>query len=287
MSYAPTSLLNLRDYLKEHTGLSAISLGIVGDSAHKSGYHLGKDRIFSASGQGWNDYSVRTSRDKNGLTNAASAIDIGNFAGLRHLSIWLVRECQRNAPGTSDIREIIYSPDGDRVLRYDRNRGITSAPREGEADNSHRLHSHISWQRDSQSRDKIRVFKEFFEPVEFDMGIAFQLIEHVSGVATVKSDVQHWLIRQRDGETLKVAPGEKREVYAGVKTLSPVKALPAGLDAWLIGERIGDETVNIEAAFLLKKDVDFVADPVPDCSATEEQLIVAEGKLLNIKAIVG
>ena len=164
MSYAPATLLELRAYLQSKTGLSPVSLGIVGNTAHVRGYHLGKDRIFSLSGIGWSDYSVRLTRDKNGLTNAASAMDIGNFTKLRSLSMWLVRQCQLNAPGTQDIREIIYSPDGITVLRYDRARGYNSAPRTGEADNSHRTHTHISWYRDSQNRGKVDLFKRYFNP---------------------------------------------------------------------------------------------------------------------------
>lgn len=286
MSYAPSELLELQTYLKGHTGLTSISLGIVGDTAHKSGYHLGKDRIYSSSGQGSNDYSVRTTRDKVGLTSAASAMDIGNFPGLRQFSIWLVKQCQTNQPGTKDIREIIYSPDGERVLRYDRERGYASKPQTGEADDSHRTHTHISWYRDAQSHDRIPLFKLFFEPSELDMGVSFRLINHVSGVAVVKDDADHWLIRQRDGEPLRVEANEKREVYAEIAFTVPWRAFPIGTEAWLIGEKVGEGS-NIEAAFLLKKDVDFTADPVPDCSSTEEKLIIAEGKLGNIKAIVG
>lgn len=168
MSYAPSSLLALRSYLKEHTGLSTVSLGIVGDSNHLSGYHLGRDRIYDGTGpgQGDADYSVRTARDRSGLTNAAMAIDIGNFARLRAMSVWLVSRCRANAPGTRDIREVIYSPDGQTVLRWDRERGINSDPRPGEADSSHRTHTHVSFYRDSESRSKVEIFVPFFEPQE-------------------------------------------------------------------------------------------------------------------------
>ena len=164
MSTQPTSLIALRAFLGPRTGLSAGNLGIVGDARHLRGYHLGRDRIFSATGAGWADYSVRTARDKAGLTNHASAMDIGNFPRLRSLSVWLVAQARANKPGTSDIREIIYSPDGRTVLRWDRERGFASAPRTGEADDSHKWHTHISWFRDSLGRDKVTPFRAFFAP---------------------------------------------------------------------------------------------------------------------------
>lgn len=165
MSYAPDSITKLAAYWRARKG---VNLGIVGDTRHLKGYHLGKDRIYDGSGPGLGDrdYSVMTARDRAGLTNAASAIDLGKLNGgyldLRKFSMWLVKRCQAGAPGTSDIREVIYSPDGKRILRYDRQRGRTSAPREGEADASHAWHTHISWYRDAESRDKVGTFAPFF-----------------------------------------------------------------------------------------------------------------------------
>jgi hypothetical protein len=59
-------------------------LGVVGNDRHCSGYHLGRDRIFSRCacrpdgtcepGQGDKDYSVSRSRDRIGLSSSASAI---------------------------------------------------------------------------------------------------------------------------------------------------------------------------------------------------------------------
>ena len=172
MSYTPGTLFALRNYLIGQTHLSAVQLGVVGNAAHTSGYHLGRDRIFSSTGKGWNDYSIRTLRDRRGLTNAAMAMDIGSRSTdgrwtprrLRSMSVWLVAACRRNAPGTSDIREVIYSPDGISVLRWDRQRGFASAPRLGEADSSHRTHTHISWYRDSENRSKLAPFVRYFEP---------------------------------------------------------------------------------------------------------------------------
>lgn len=161
MTYAPASLRTLASYWKEQGG---VNLGIVGDAGHAAkgySYHLGRDQLAVSA------YSRQTARDKAGLSEAASAIDIGRLDGtlvrLRTFSLWLVGEGRRNAHGTVDIREIIYSPDGKVVLRWDRERGYASAPRPGEADNSHLTHTHISYYRDSEARDKVEVFRGFFE----------------------------------------------------------------------------------------------------------------------------
>lgn len=168
MTYAPARLLALRNYLMPRTGLSAGNLGIVGDAAHavRATYHNGRDR-FAASGLDTcaENYTICTARDRAGLTNAAAAMDIGNHPDLRKLSRWLVARCRENAPGTRDIREVIYSPNGVQVLRWDRERGVQSLPvAEPQLDPSHRWHTHVSWYRDSELRDKLIVFKPYYEP---------------------------------------------------------------------------------------------------------------------------
>jgi len=168
MTYAPPTLAKLAAYWTTHGG---INLGIVGDVSHVAkgtSYHLGKDQLATGA------YSTQTARDRAGLTNAASAIDLGRlngtYAGLRQFSKWLVDEARHNKPGTSDMREIIYSPDGAQVLRWDRERGFASVPRGGEADTSHLTHTHISWYRDAEQRDHTTAFRPFFEePAEEDM----------------------------------------------------------------------------------------------------------------------
>lgn len=162
MSQNPQALVDLRAFLMPLTGLAAISLGIVGNAAHKSGYHLGRDRIFGPDGEGDTDYSVKSERDHAFVTNAASAMDIGSFDRLREMSKFIVAQGQANAPDTRDIREVIFSPDGTRVLRWDRQRGFMSEPTE-EGDSSHRTHTHVSWYRDSVDRDKRALFARFFD----------------------------------------------------------------------------------------------------------------------------
>jgi len=165
MTYAPKQLGALGAYWKQQGG---VFLGVVGDTRHTKGYHLGKDRIFDGAGPGigWSDYSVRTARDKAGLTDGASAIDLGKLNGsfpqLRRFSVWLVAECRRNAPGTRDIREIVYTPDGVTVYGWSREAGYNSKPIKDYGDSSHLWHTHVSFYRDSEDRDKRPLFAPYF-----------------------------------------------------------------------------------------------------------------------------
>jgi hypothetical protein len=149
MSYAPADLLDIRDDLIVRLDLDANALGIVGDMAHIGGYHCGADRVTTR------DYSVvESGRDRAGLSNAASALDIGDFdlvhAGrritLRSLSTALVTACLSGDIRTRDIREVIYSPDGVTVARWDR-LGVRSS-----GDSSHLWHTHVSMFRDAEGR---------------------------------------------------------------------------------------------------------------------------------------
>jgi hypothetical protein len=168
MTYAPAALKAAQTYLRSQTGLDWVSLGIVGDSDHRGGYHCGWDRRRIVNGE-LADYAwEESSRDSSHKTDAAAALDVGNFSkggkNLRTFSIWLVEQCKANAPGTKDIREIIYSPDGRTVKRWDRLGKRTSG------DSSHLSHTHISYHRDAEARDKTGLFKRYFEP-EANMAI--------------------------------------------------------------------------------------------------------------------
>jgi hypothetical protein len=161
VTFAPQTLIAVASLWESHGG---VNLGIVGDTEHAAkgySYHLGSDQLSPDA------YSIRTTRDRNGLSHAASAIDLGrvngSLTGLRAFSRWLVAQAQADMPGTSDIREIIYSPDGQTVLRWDRERGASSTPRAGEADSSHLTHTHISWYRDSEFRDRTTAITPYWE----------------------------------------------------------------------------------------------------------------------------
>lgn len=239
MTFSPPKLLELRAFLAPHTGLSAGNLGIVGDTAHaKRGvsYHLGRDQLTADA------YSRKTARDRGGLTNAASAMDIGNHKDLRRMSLDLVAACRENAPGTSDIREVIYSPDGKKVLRWDRERGFDSKPKRGEADDSHLFHTHVSWYRDSEGSDKLRVFKPLYGEGEEDVPL-----------------IEFTLAKDEQGGTIKVKEGG-----ATVVTIDGGErpSLPAGL----VRPVLGPATLKIRGdlphymLFIGTKEIGFVSE---------------------------
>lgn len=162
MTYAPAALKAAQTYLRSKTGLDWVSLGIVGDSAHRGGYHCGWDRRRLVDGE-LADYAwEESSRDSSHRTDASAALDVGYFSkggkNLRTFSVWLVDQCRAGAAGTRDIREVIYSPDGKVVKRWDRLGKRTSG------DSSHLSHTHISYHRDAEDRDKVGLFKRYFEP---------------------------------------------------------------------------------------------------------------------------
>ncbi|MCF0094519.1 hypothetical protein [Micromonospora sp. MH99] len=174
MTRAPANLLAVRSLLLTHLNvdpktvrdadLEPAEVGIVGDPAHRGGYHCGSDRVVT------NDYSVvESSRDRNGLTLDAAALDVGGFSvrsgGRTHtlpsFSLWCVGQCAANAADTRDIREIIYSPDGTTVKRWDRLGKRTSG------DSSHRWHTHFSFFRDAikAGRDQRPLFRRYLTSI--------------------------------------------------------------------------------------------------------------------------
>lgn len=175
MTTAPESLKAVRRLLLEHldihenstaypTDLDPAEVGIVGDPNHRGGYHCGADRV------DLDDYSVRESpRDRNGLSDYACALDIGAWSmriagkthNLRSMSTWLVAQCKAGAPDTRDIREIIYSPDGTTVRRWDR------LGKRSTGDSSHRWHTHISYHRDAikDGRDQALLMRRYLTSI--------------------------------------------------------------------------------------------------------------------------
>jgi hypothetical protein len=152
-----------------HSDLDPAEVGIVGDPAHIGGYHCGSDRVRREGGQ-IRDYSVTESpRDRSGLADWACALDIGEFRvtvggrayDLPHLSAWIVGQCKANAPDTRDIREVIWSPDGRTVKRWDR------LGRRSTGDSSHRWHTHISYHRDAikAGRDQVGLFRRYLTSI--------------------------------------------------------------------------------------------------------------------------
>lgn len=191
MTYAPASITKAAAVWVAHGGVNA---GIVGSiTTHCRGYHLGRDRILGPCackpagecrpGQGWNDYSVTLQRDRAGLTDAAAALDLGpikgSYAALQRFSRWLVAQCVASSADTDDIRELIYSPDGIAIYEWLRDRGEGSmpvrVPNPSTSMLTHRRHTHLSYYRDTEGRDKRPVFWRYFNaptpqpPAEVDM----------------------------------------------------------------------------------------------------------------------
>jgi hypothetical protein len=184
-TYAPKTIQDARTWVIANLHVPAASVGIVGDTAHAAtgtSYHLGKANLKPTS------YSiVESSRDRKGLTDAAAALDIGNFSlslggkthGRATFSAWLVDQCERGAADTLDIREVIYSLDGKTVHRWDRLRKRTTG------DSSHTYHTHISYFRDAESRDKTALFKRYLATIS---GVGMPLTT-ADGVTVWKTDV--------------------------------------------------------------------------------------------------
>ncbi|MEV5692982.1 hypothetical protein [Micromonospora globbae] len=218
MTRAPANLMAVRSLLLTHLNidkdrtrdadLEPAEVGIVGDPNHRGGYHCGSDRVVA------NDYSVVESpRDRAGLTLDAAALDVGQFrvtsAGrthdLRSFSVWCVGQCAANAPDTRDIREIIYSPDGRTVRRWDRLR------RRSSGDDSHLWHTHFSFFRDAikAGRDQTPLFRRYLigigliasPPKEDEMELTDKLRRDtgnpnrtVDDVLADLSNLRNWLI---------------------------------------------------------------------------------------------
>lgn len=166
MTTAPASLKAARLFILDKLpDMDPLSVGIVGDDNHArtgSSYHLGESALRPDS------YTiVESPRDRAGLSDDAAALDVGWFSitvkgvthTLRTYSVWLVAQCQAGAPDTLDIREVIYSPDGKVVKRWDRLRVRTTGP------DSHLTHTHQSYFRDSTGRDKTALFRRYFTEI--------------------------------------------------------------------------------------------------------------------------
>lgn len=221
MTYAPKSITDAMRVWTTHGG---VNLGIVGNTAHTVGYHLGKDRIYDGSGPGIgdSDYSVKLARDKAGLTNAASAMDLGrlngSLTGLQKYSNWLVAKCKAGAPGTRDVREVIFSPDGKVVKRWDNNAKVlyNGGTGTGQGDDSHLTHTHISFFRDSEGRDKTILFTPFFEATTPPTGVDMPALKSylpgytvkVKGTSNIRKDAK------LTATIIRTVPADKTETWA-------------------------------------------------------------------------
>jgi hypothetical protein len=171
MTYAPADLLAIQRYAHDRTGMPWDALGIIHGTPQGGGYHEGHD-LLHAAGRApedpGSDYSYTESqRDRSGLTDAGSAFDLGgDFGRFREITMGIVHACERGDPRTRDVREVIYTPDGQVVRRWDR------LGRRSSGDSSHLSHTHISFFRDAEGRRNqsdnfLGLLRELFEGVDY------------------------------------------------------------------------------------------------------------------------
>lgn len=266
MTFAPATLTALQAYYVAHGG---VNLGIVGNARHCKGYHLGRDRIYGTcackpsgtcvAGLKDNDYSVHTTRDRNGLTDAASAVDLGKIDGsivkLRDFTRFLFDLCQRKTALTNDVREVIGSVDGKTVLGWS-----ALAPdklQSGYGDSSHLTHTHISFYRDSQSRDKRPIFAAYFEKEDTE-------------------DMRSWPVSDSKAAIVKGALIHKNtaDVLAGVKVsgdyliLDPARSMPylGEVIPGVIAVHRTDENGNLTGLVWFTKKTNATLSPATDIS---------------------
>jgi hypothetical protein len=258
MTFAPDPLKALQGFIVAH---GAVQLGVTGDTRHKKAgfsYHLGADDLKPHAS------SARLPRDVAGLSNAASAMDIGKvggtFQGLRAMSRWLVAECLAGAPETNDIREIIYSADGLIVSRWDGKDGAPGVVRSGpdQGDKRHLKHTHISYFRDSETRDKVALFKRFFE--EGDVRItAIKGEDWIPAVGL--TGISNGVLRAMPDRSAEIL--ERLPLETVVRTIAE---LSADGDSWRLTERAG------KPVYLLRTDWTPVVqggDPAIDAKLSE------------------
>ena len=167
MTNAPADLLAHRSVMAGITGLTNPSdIGIVGNGAHQrtGGYHEGKDVLTangmyhppasSHVGSTGEDYSCRIARDRNGLTNSASAVDYGDNWPHGGRAAWirfnnaLVAALHANVPSLGAIRAVNYTPDGAAKKRTDRQAGWSVVSSSDSVD----IHTHVEYYRDTEGQ---------------------------------------------------------------------------------------------------------------------------------------
>lgn len=163
MTNPPSDLLGFRHAVQAETGLTdPADVGIVGDGVHAKtgGYHEGRSVLiligrYHASAQAGSlleDYSARLARDRMGLTEDSSAVDIasgwprgGRAAWLRFNGM-LVAALQAGDQALSAVRATNYSPDGVARHRIDREHGFSQVD---DTTDSVTIHTHLEFYRDT------------------------------------------------------------------------------------------------------------------------------------------
>jgi hypothetical protein len=286
VTFAPPTL---RDLMAYYVSQGGVNLGIVGDTAHLekgTSYHLGKDDLASTA------YSIRTARDKAGLSYAASAVDLGRLDGtltnLWAFSRWFAQQCMDREPGYRDVREVIFwSPIRERVIGWS-----DLAPTQwinDYGDLSHKTHTHISFYRDSEFRDKRPLFTPYFPEVDLPTFKAYATPKLVTvpanGWIYVRSDLS--------ADPLNVQLSTARDL--------PVSGVLSD-GTLIVGYRDTTPTETVVPTYYFQGTAkDYPAPPAADCSAVEAQLAAqtanlaaetaranaAESRVANAKTALG
>lgn len=139
-----------------------MDVGIAGDERHQKtgGYHIGRSGLAAIgryhpqahAGDPNEDYSARTARDRRGLDENASAMDVGDNWPRGGRPAWirfnnlLVAALRANDPALSAVRGVNYTPDGATKLRTDREQHWAVSGSSDSVD----MHTHIEFYRDTE-----------------------------------------------------------------------------------------------------------------------------------------
>lgn len=257
MTYAPDDLKAVQRYCQTVTGQPWASLGIIHSTPQGGGYHEGRDllhRAGTAPEDPGSDYSYTESqRDRNGLTDAGSAFDLGgNFPRFYEFNRWIVGRCQAKDPRCRDIREVIHTLDGRTVRRWD------ALGRRTSGDDSHLTHSHISFFRDSDGRrdddtNFLGLLREFFE------GKKVQTVDPIQeALMAIESDFPYlaWRVESLFFNRDKVAGGpDKGQTVPLVAAIKDIQASQSRLSAELAAikamvSKLSQPVVNVDASVL-------------------------------------
>jgi hypothetical protein len=246
MTNAPADLLSLHAAIMRRTGLTAVEVGIVGDAAHGGrGYHEGRTDLTRA-GVINTDYSVRLARDRAGLTESASAMDIGANWRTGGRAAWLrfnalfVADLHANNPALAAVRATNYSPDGTARRRTDREAGWSVVSSSDVVD----IHTHIEWYRDTEGRrqaslDRIDALiaaaianqpaskgTDMLEDSPFGQDAGFGVLALLSGADPTgrKDRAPNWLAEQVRALVAGLATNATRDAA----TLAAIQALASG-----------------------------------------------------------
>jgi len=169
MTNAPADLLAFRALVRAITGLPSTAVGVVGDGVHQrtGGYHEGRSVLADIGryhgppsayvGSTGEDYSARQFRDRTGLTDDASAVDIGDDwpvggrAGWLRFNGMLVDEMRYRQGNLPALRAVNVSLDGRTRQRFDqlhRDAGLIASTDNVET------HTHLEFWRDTAGTRK-------------------------------------------------------------------------------------------------------------------------------------